>query len=109
MRRKKRPIRESENPNRAEKLKETGKSADDIFLPGDIVIYNSIVEDAWRDENDGKVYLCLGDAGSEELSNIGNILSGSFSDLRIIAVLEDDGDVKFVLQDELSPAGVKNE
>lgn len=78
-------------------------------MPGDIVIYNSIVEDVWKDEKDGKLYLCLGDAGKDELGTIGSVISGSFSDLRIIAVLEEGGDVNFFLQEELAPAGARNE
>ena len=78
-------------------------------MPGDIVVYNSIIEDAWRDEKDGKVYLCLGDAETNELGNIGAVLSGSFGDLRIIAVLESDGDINFFLPEELSRAGDQDE
>ena len=61
------------------------------------------------DEKDGKVYLCLGHAASSELGNLGPILSGSFSDLRVIAVLEDGGDVNFFLPDELALAETPDE
>ena len=82
------------------------ESVSNSLLPGDIVIYNSIVEDViYTDPNDGKIYLCLGDAASNELGSLGNLISGSFSDLRIIAVLESGGDVSFFLPEELSPAG----
>jgi len=53
------------------------------------------------DENNGKVYLCLGDAESEELGNVGAFISGSFPSVRIMAVLESGGDVSFFLPGEL--------
>ena len=60
------------------------------------------------DENDGKIYLCLGDAKSKELGNLGDLLSGSFPTVRIVAVLEGAGDVSFFLRDELMLAEEKN-
>jgi hypothetical protein len=88
------------------KRKRVKESVNNPLLPGDIVIYNSIIDDAvYADPNDGKIYLCLGDADSSELGNLGNLISGSFSDLRIIAVLESAGDVNFFVADELIPAG----
>lgn len=68
-----------------------------------------MVKDAlFQDENDGKIYLCLGDAEGDELGVLGSILSGSFHDLRVIAVLEDCGDVHFFLPEELEPAEETN-
>ena len=71
--------------------------------PGDILVYNSITTDALHvDENNGKMYLCLGEASSEELGKLGTALSGSFSSIRIFAVLEEDGEVNYFLNEELS-------
>ena len=53
------------------------------------------------DENDGKVYLCLGNAESKELGKVGDFISGSFPSVRIMAVLESGGDVNFFLPEEL--------
>ena len=53
------------------------------------------------DENDGKVYLCLGDAESEELGKVGDFISGSFPSIKVMAVLESGGDVSFFLSEEL--------
>ncbi len=104
----KRLIRGKESPNRGGKSK--GQKRKNNFAPGDIVVYDSIIKDPlWKDENDGKIYLCLGSVESEELGTLGTLISGSFPDLRVIAVLEEGGDVKYVLPDELSPAGKKDE
>ena len=101
-------IRGKGNPNRGGKLK--GRKRKNSFAPGDIVVYDSIIKDPlWKDENDGKIYLCLGSVESGELGTLGTLISGSFPDLRVIAVLEDDGDVKYVLPDELAPAGKNDE
>lgn len=78
--------------------------------PGDILVYNPITTDALHvDENDGKMYLCLGEASSEELGKLGAALSGSFSSIRIVAVLEEDGEVNYFLDEELSLIRGNNE
>ena len=101
-------IRGKESRSRAGKSK--GQKRKNNFAPGDIVVYDSIIKDpVWKDENDGKIYLCLGSVAEAELGPLGTLISGSFPDLRIIAVLEDGGDVKYVLPDELSPAGKQDE
>ena len=74
------------------------------------MIYDSIIKDpVYKDENDGKIYLCLGSVEAGECGHLGTLISGSFPDLRIIAVLESGGDVSYFLPDELSPAGKKDE
>ena len=103
-------IRGKESRNHGAKSKSKGQKRKDNFAPGDIVVYDSIIKDpVWKDENDGKIYLCLGSAAEAELGSLGTLISGSFPDLRIIAVLEEGGDVKYVLPDELSPAGKQDE
>ena len=79
-------------------------------MPGDIVVYDSIIKDSlWKDENDGKIYLCLGNVEEPELGALGTLISGSFPDIRVIAVLQSDGDISYFLPDELSPAGELDE
>ena len=69
---------------------------------GDILVYHSIVKDAVHvNENDGKMYLCLGEASSEELGQIGDALSGTFSSIKIVAVLGESGVVDYFLDEEL--------
>ena len=98
-------IRGKGKPNRAGRIRGKEAARSKKFAAGDIVVYSSIVKDAlFKDENDGKIYLCLGDAESDELGVLGNLLSGSFNDLRVIAVLEDCGDVHFFLPEELEVA-----
>ena len=55
------------------------------------------------------MYLCLGEASSEELGKLGDALSGTFSSIRIVAVLEEGGAVDFFLEDELKLIRGKNE
>jgi len=102
-------IRGKGKRNRAERTRDK-ESGNKKFVPGDIVIYSSMVNDAfYQDENDGKIYLCLGDVESDELGVLGSLLSGSFNDLRVVAVLEDCGDVHFFLPEELKAAEDNNE
>ena len=97
-----------QNPGERTRGKEAARSKE--FEAGDIVIYSSMVKDAlFKDENDGKIYLCLGDAESDELGVLGSLLSGSFNDLRVVAVLEDCGDVHFFLPEELEAAKKNDE
>jgi len=60
------------------------------------------VQDALHiDERDGKMYLCLGEASSEELGKIGDALSGAFSSIRIVAVMGEEGVIDYFLDEEL--------
>ena len=102
-------IRGKENQSRAEKSKGT-KSESKQFVPGDIVVYNSIAKDPYnKDENDGRIFLYLGNAGSPELGSLGCSISGSFPDVKIVAVLKSDGDICYFLPHELSHSGDSNE
>lgn len=74
------------------------------------MIYNPIVQDALHiDDNTGKMYLCLGEASSDELGKIGDALDGMFSSIRIVAVLGEEGSVDYFLDEELILAESENE
>jgi hypothetical protein len=104
------PKRHTRKKGNLRKDESLAKEPESALSAGDIVIYSSIVENAlFIDENDGKVYLCLGNAESEELGKVGAYLSGSFPSIRIMAVLESGGDVSFFLPEELVLARERDE
>jgi hypothetical protein len=85
-------------------------SNDKELQPGDILVYSPIVLDPIHvDENSGKMYLCLGEASSKELGKLGDALSNTFSSIKIVAVLEEGGEVDYFLEDELKLVRKKNE
>lgn len=95
-----------------QKLGESERETEDskAYQAGEILIYNPIVQDALHiDDKTGKMYLCLGEASSDELGKIGDALHGMFSSLRIVAVLGEEGSVDYFLDEELILAEGENE
>ena len=95
-----------------QKLAESERETEDnnAYQAGEILIYNPIVQDAIHiDDKTGKMYLCLGEASSDELGKIGDALHGMFSSLRIVAVLGEEGLVDYFLDEELILAEGENE
>ena len=94
----KQPILKKES----QKQEKSADRGDRPSVAGDILEYRSVVRDPVHiDERDGKMYLCLGDASSKELGKLGAALSGSFSSIKIVAVLEECGEVNYFLDEEL--------
>jgi len=84
--------------------------SDKLLKAGDILVYNPIVQDAFHiDDHTGKMYLCLGEASTEELGKIGDALSSTFTSIRIIAVMGEEGAIDYFLDEELELAEGKDE